>query len=90
MMDALIWKGTGDAKGTANVKIRTLQELFDVLVAVLPQNIASEAAQNKENVQEWICTNFPKKLQIIAHFTEEYTSQQWFEQLVRDLRQIFR
>jgi 5-formyltetrahydrofolate cyclo-ligase len=88
MVNTLVWSGTGNAKGTTKTKIRSLQQLLDVLVNVSVEDIASEAEQNRESVEAWIRTNFPKKLQVIAHFKEDYTPQQWFEQLVRDLRQI--
>jgi flagellar biosynthesis component FlhA len=77
-------------QGTTKTKVRTLQELLEVLLGVSQQgeDIDLIVEQNRKNIEAWIRTNFPKKLGIIVHFEEKYTAQQWFEQLVRDLRQI--
>ncbi len=86
-VDKLIWK-TKDKE----LKIRSLKELFNVLVNIKQEDIDMEINLNinkaENKLLEWIESNFPKQLELTTHLkdTEEFSPQQIREQIIRDLR----
>jgi fructose-1,6-bisphosphatase len=87
MADVFVWVAKEGSK-EGNIEIHSLHELLDVLVKIPLENVDDIVSQNKEGLEKWIKTHFPDNLQMIAHFKEDYTLQQWREQLIRDLRAV--
>ena len=85
----LTWK-TKDKE----LKIRSLKELFDVLVNIRQEDMDIEINLNISKVEnkllEWLESNFPKQLELTAHlkYAEEFSPQQIREQIIRDLRRV--
>jgi hypothetical protein len=80
-MNELIWEDD------SAVEIKSLQELNEVLINLPLSKVDQVIAKNKEKLISWIEENYPKRLEILAHFKENMTSQQLRERLVRDLKE---
>jgi fructose-1,6-bisphosphatase len=79
----LEWKN-----GASVQKIETLEQMMKVLVSIPDHKIEKIVEANRKNTENWVKQSFPDELQLISHFSQEFSNQQWREQFIRDLRKI--
>jgi hypothetical protein len=87
----LLWNKAG-----VDIPVRSLEDLFEVLMGIQAGDVDNEVGQNISKSQNkllaWLETNFPRQSELILHVRslflekEVFTPQQVREQILRDLR----
>ena len=84
--EELIWRSKGK-----EVKITSLKELLDTLVAIKEEDAADEMNVNLSNMIRWLNDNFSENIGLIQNVQsglKEFSPQQFRELMIRKIKAL--